>query len=50
MMNKYESIFIVDPDIGEENIQALVEKFRPYLRHPHSWRVSMNGERGSLPI
>lgn len=31
MMNKYESIFIVDSDIGEENIKALVEKFKNLL-------------------
>jgi len=30
-MSKYESIFIIDPDIGEENIQALVEKFKSLL-------------------
>jgi small subunit ribosomal protein S6 len=31
MMNKYESIFIIDTDIGEENVQALVEKFKNLL-------------------
>lgn len=31
MMNKYESIFIIDSDIGEENIKALVEKFKNLL-------------------
>lgn len=28
MANKYESIFIIDSEIGEENIKALVEKFK----------------------
>lgn len=28
MMNKYESIFIINPDVGEENIKAVVEKFK----------------------
>jgi len=28
MMNKYESIFIINPDVGEENIKAIVEKFK----------------------
>jgi small subunit ribosomal protein S6 len=31
MMNKYECIFIIDPEIGEEGIQALVEKFKNLL-------------------
>ncbi len=31
MMNKYESIFIINPDVGEENIQALVVKFKSLL-------------------
>lgn len=31
MLNKYESMFIIDNDLGEENIQALVEKFRNLL-------------------
>jgi small subunit ribosomal protein S6 len=31
MMNKYESIFIINPDIDEENTKALVEKFKSLL-------------------
>ncbi len=31
MVKKYECIFIIDSDIGEENIQALVEKFKSLL-------------------
>lgn len=31
MTNKYESIFIINSDIGEENIKALVEKFKTLL-------------------
>lgn len=31
MMNKYESIFIIDSDIGEESIQATVEKFKTLI-------------------
>jgi small subunit ribosomal protein S6 len=31
MTNKYESIFIINPDIGEENVKALVEKFKNLL-------------------
>lgn len=31
MMNKYESIFIINPDLGEENIKALVDKFKTLL-------------------
>jgi small subunit ribosomal protein S6 len=31
MMNKYESIFIINPDIGEDNTKALVEKFKSLL-------------------
>ncbi|HEX2945679.1 MAG TPA: 30S ribosomal protein S6 [Clostridia bacterium] len=31
MMNKYESIFIINPDLGEENTAALVEKFKSLL-------------------
>jgi len=30
-MKKYETLFIIDPEIGEENIQALVEKFKNLL-------------------
>ena len=28
MMNRYESIFIINPDVGEENIKTIVEKFK----------------------
>lgn len=31
MMNKYEAIFIINPEIGEDNIKALVEKFKNLL-------------------
>jgi small subunit ribosomal protein S6 len=31
MLNKYETIFIIDPDIDEENSKALVEKFKNLL-------------------
>ena len=27
-MNSYEVMFIVDPDMGEENVTATVEKFK----------------------
>jgi len=28
MMNKYEAIFIINPDLEEEAIKALIEKFK----------------------
>lgn len=31
MMNKYETIFIIDTSVGEEGIKALVEKFKNLL-------------------
>lgn len=31
MINKYESIFIINSDLGEDNIKALVEKFKNLL-------------------
>jgi small subunit ribosomal protein S6 len=31
MINKYETIFIINPEIGEDNIKALVEKFKSLL-------------------
>ena len=31
MVNKYESIFIIDPDIDEENTKSIVEKFKSML-------------------
>ncbi len=31
MMNKYETIFIINTEIGEENVKALVEKFKSLL-------------------
>ena len=31
MTNKYESVFIVNPEAGEENVKALVEKFKTLL-------------------
>ena len=31
MVNKYESIFIINPDIDEEGTKALVEKFKSLL-------------------
>jgi small subunit ribosomal protein S6 len=31
MLNKYEAIFILDSDLGEDKIQALVEKFKNLL-------------------
>ncbi len=30
-MNKYESIFIINPDLGEEIVKGLVEKFKTML-------------------
>jgi len=31
MINKYESIFIINPEIGEEPIKAIVEKIKALL-------------------
>ncbi len=31
MANKYESIFIINNELGEENVKALVEKFKNVL-------------------
>lgn len=31
MVNKYETIFIINSEIGEENTKALVEKFKNLL-------------------
>jgi small subunit ribosomal protein S6 len=31
MANKYESIFIINNEIGEDNVKALVEKFKNLL-------------------
>lgn len=31
MQNKYETIFIINPTIGEDNVKALVEKFKNLL-------------------
>lgn len=31
MLNKYETIFIINPEIGEDNVKALVEKFKNML-------------------
>jgi small subunit ribosomal protein S6 len=31
MMNKYETIFIINTEVGEENVKALVEKFKNML-------------------
>ncbi len=31
MMNKYETIFIINTEIGEEAVKALVEKFKNLL-------------------
>lgn len=31
MLKKYESIFIINPELGEENIKALVEKFKSII-------------------
>ena len=31
MMNRYETIFIIDTEIGEENVQATVQKFKTML-------------------
>lgn len=28
MANKYETVFIVDSSLGEENVKAIVEKFK----------------------
>lgn len=28
MVNKYESIFIIDPSLDEENLKGMVEKFK----------------------
>ena len=31
MVNKYETIFIINPEVGEDNVKALVEKFKNLL-------------------
>jgi small subunit ribosomal protein S6 len=31
MLKKYETIFIIDSEVGEENTKALVEKFKTML-------------------
>jgi len=31
MVNKYETIFIINNELGEENVKALVEKFKNLL-------------------
>ena len=31
MMNKYEALFIINPDLGEEEIKALIEQFKNLL-------------------
>jgi len=31
MTNRYESIFIINPETGEENVKAVVEKFKNLL-------------------
>lgn len=31
MLRKYETIFIINPEIGEDNVKALVEKFKNLL-------------------
>jgi small subunit ribosomal protein S6 len=31
MLKKYETIFIIDSEVGEESIKALVEKFKTML-------------------
>lgn len=31
MLKKYETIFIINPEVGEENVKALVEKFKTML-------------------
>ena len=31
MLKKYETIFIINPEVGEENTKALVEKFKNML-------------------
>jgi small subunit ribosomal protein S6 len=31
MTNKYESIFIINPEIGEESVKAVIDKFKNLL-------------------
>jgi small subunit ribosomal protein S6 len=31
MLNKYESIFIINPELGEDSTKAIVEKFKGLL-------------------
>jgi small subunit ribosomal protein S6 len=31
MARSYETIFVINPDVGEENIKALIEKFKGLL-------------------
>ncbi len=31
MTNTYETIFIINPEVGEDNVKALVEKFKNLL-------------------
>jgi small subunit ribosomal protein S6 len=31
MLNKYETIFIINTEVGEDNVKALIEKFKKLL-------------------
>jgi len=39
MTRKYETIFIINPELSEEETKALVEKSKAQLKLQPNWRV-----------
>ena len=49
-INKYETIMVLDASKTEEEISALLEKFKSLIENTVKSKVSMSGESVSLLI
>lgn len=49
-INKYETIMVLDSSKTEEEISALLEKFKSLIENTAKSKVSMSGESVSLLI
>ena len=50
IVNKYETIFVVDTSIGEENVTAVVEKFKAMIERQEAKSLLRTGAREDLHI
>ena len=49
-MNKYESVIIINPNVDEEGIKGLVQKFTDLINNDGKGRKSQDSVSDILPI